>query len=180
MYFLLTFVKSLRCSPPLLVVDPRKFARDGICTNPTYNTAFHYLHHCHDHHHRHHHRHHHWPIKKHCLHHHQHVLAKGEQHKGISNQRQTTGRIAMWCNTACCNVGCILTQHIVRHDICHKQRLCKIISSRVRFSLRMCFGTNMCVLFWFLVIFSHENQWQSVKWASMYKIFILGSHFRLR
>ena len=40
------------------------------------------------------------------------------------------------------------------------------------------FGTCMCVSF--LLIFSHENKWQSVKWASMYKILILSSHFRLR
>ena len=38
----------------------------------------------------------------------------------------------------------------------------------------------MCVSFWFLVIFSHVNQWQSVKWANKYKILILNSHFRLR
>ena len=41
-------------------------------------------------------------------------------------------------------------------------------------------GTWMCVSFWFLVIFSHVNQWQSVKWANKYKILILNSHFRLR
>ena len=40
------------------------------------------------------------------------------------------------------------------------------------------FGTCMCVSFF--VIFGHENKWQSVKWASMYKILILSSHFRLR
>ena len=38
----------------------------------------------------------------------------------------------------------------------------------------------MCISFWFLVIFSHVNQWQSVKWANKYKILILNSHFRLR
>ena len=30
-----------------------------------------------------------------------------------------------------------------------------------------------------LVIFSHVNQWQSVKWANSNKILILNSHFRL-
>ena len=31
-----------------------------------------------------------------------------------------------------------------------------------------------------VVIFSHVNQQQSVKWANKYKILILDSHFRLR
>ena len=31
-----------------------------------------------------------------------------------------------------------------------------------------------------MVIFSHVNQWQSVKWANKYKILILNSHFRRR
>ena len=38
----------------------------------------------------------------------------------------------------------------------------------------------MWVSFSFLVIFSHVNQLQSVKWANNNNIFILNSHFRLR
>ena len=44
----------------------------------------------------------------------------------------------------------------------------------------MCFLIWIRVSFWFLVIFSHVNQWQSFKWANNNKVLILNSHFRLR
>ena len=71
-----------------------------------------------------------------------------------------------------------------RHDICHKhhnRRLCKIISTGVKFYFVNVFLEHGCVYHFFVVvIFSHVNQRQSVKWANKYKILILNSHFRLR
>ena len=78
--------------------------------------------------------------------------------------------------------------------VCYKCNICthtdmifvKNISPRVKFYFlnftlsASGFGTWMCVSFWFWVIFSHVNYWQSVKWANKYKILILISHYRLR
>ena len=50
----------------------------------------------------------------------------------------------------------------LRHDICHMhhmQRMCKIISPRVKFYiLKVLFEQFMWVSFWFQVIFRHESQ----------------------
>ena len=44
----------------------------------------------------------------------------------------------------------------------------------------MCFGNMDVCIIYSLVIFSHVNQWQSVKWANKYKILTHNCHFRLR
>ena len=54
-----------------------------------------------------------------------------------------------------------LLDTLFRHDICHKhhkQRLCKIISTRVKFHFgNVLLEPFMYVSFWFLVISSHVN-----------------------
>ena len=55
----------------------------------------------------------------------------------------------------------VLNEFDLRHDICHKhhkQRLCKIFRSRVKFHIvDVLLEQFMYVLFQFLVIFSHVN-----------------------
>ena len=102
-------------------------------------------------------------------------------HRRVTGINGITAQAAQNCSI--CFEQSALPASDDRHDICHKhhkQRLCKIISARVKFYFVNVFLEHGCVSFWFLVIFSHVNQWQSVKWANKYKILILNSHFRLR